>query len=192
MDKLAQIINHSIESELYADIRHKEPEDPEPDSTAEQLVKESRKDIVFSDKRFWDGASIEQVHQHFAEYLRASKGRGYGRFEGCLIIDERSLKSIIASPMTAQRHGKPYGFVGMIDGRYHPETRYGLQYTGFMRVEIPRLWHLYAELTSKCMCELCPSVPEGLLPVYDGGTGKAHDEEGNVHPIATDRGVRLF
>jgi hypothetical protein len=191
MDRLGQIVNHSIESELYADIRHKEPEDPEPDSTAEQLVKESRKDVIFSDKKFWDGASIEQVRQHFAEYLCASKGRGYGRYEGCLIIDERSLKSIVASPITRQRYSRPYGFVGMIDGRY-PETRYDLQYAGFMRVKISCLWPLYTELTSKYMWELCPSVPEGLIPVYDGGTGTAHDEEGNVHPIATDRGVRLF
>jgi hypothetical protein len=191
MDKLTQVMNYSIESELYADIRHKEPEDPEPDPTAEQLVKESHKDVIFSDKKFWDGASIEQVRQHFTEYLHASKGRGDGRFEGCLIIDERSLKSIIASPITPQRHSQPYGFVGMIDGRY-PETQYEPQYTGFMRVEIRCLWPLYVELTSKYMWELCPSVPEGLIPVYDGGTGKAHDEEGNVHPIATDRGVRLF
>ncbi|GFF82093.1 hypothetical protein IFM47457_05691 [Aspergillus lentulus] len=183
MDKLAQIMNDSIESEVDADT--------DPDPTAERLVKESHKDVIFSDKRFWDGASIEQVRQHFAEYLRASKGRGSGRFEGCLIIDERSLKSIIASPTTPQRHGKSYGFVGMIDGRY-PETRYDLQYTGFMRVEIPYLWPLYAELTSKYMWELCPSVPEGLIPVYDGATGKAHDEEGNVHLIVMHRGGWLF
>jgi hypothetical protein len=191
MDKLTQIMNYSIESELYADICHKEPGDPEPDSTAEQLVKESYKDVIFSDKKFWDRASIEQVRQHFTEYLHASKGRGDGRFEGCLIIDERSLKSIIASPITPQRHSQPYGFVGMIDGRY-PETQYEPQYTGFIQVEIRCLWPLYVELTSKYMWELCPSVPEGLIPVYDGGTGKAHDKEGNVHPIATDRGVRLF
>lgn len=183
MDKLAQIMNDSIESELDADT--------DSDSTAERLVKESHKDVIFSDKRFWDGASIEQVRQHFAEYLHASKGRGSGRFEGCLIIDERSLKSIIASPTTPQRHGKSYGFVGMIDGRY-PETRYDLQYTGFMRVEIPYLWPLYAELTSKYMSELCPSVPKGLIPVYDGATGKAHDEEGNVHLIVMHRGGWLF
>ncbi|KAF7173063.1 hypothetical protein CNMCM6106_007190 [Aspergillus hiratsukae] len=196
MEKLTQIMDYSIESDLYAEIRHKKPEDPEPDPTAERLVKESRKDVIFSDKKFWDGAGIEQVRQHFADYLRASKGRGYGRFEGCLIIDERSLKSIVASPVfrrgeAPQRHGQPYGFVGMIDGRY-PETRYEPKYTGFMRVELPCLWPLYAELTSKYMWELCPSVPEDLIPVYDGGTGKAHDEEGNVHRIATDRGVRLF
>ncbi|KAF7122274.1 hypothetical protein CNMCM5793_000231 [Aspergillus hiratsukae] len=181
MDKLAQMVNYSIESDLHAEIRHRKPEDPEPDSTAERLVKESHKDVIVSDKKFWDGAGIEQVRQHFAEYLRTSKGRRSGRFEGCLIIDEQSLKSIVASPIprrgeTPQRRSHPYGFVGMIDGRY-PETRYDLQYAGFMRVEIPCLWPLYVELTNKYMWELCPSVPQGSIPVYDGGTGKAHDEE---------------
>ncbi|GIJ89560.1 hypothetical protein Asppvi_008502 [Aspergillus pseudoviridinutans] len=51
MDKLTQIMNYSIESDLYTD-HHKEPEDPEPDSTAEQLVKELCKDVIFSDKKF--------------------------------------------------------------------------------------------------------------------------------------------
>lgn len=59
------MFNYLIKSELYAVIRHKEPEDLEPDSTAEQVVKESYKDVIFSDKKFWDRANIEQVHQFF-------------------------------------------------------------------------------------------------------------------------------
>lgn len=199
MDKLAKVMNHSIDSELHTEIRYKESEDPEPDANAERLVKETHKDVIFSDKQFWDGASIEQVRQHFSEYLRASRGQGTGRFEGCLLIDERSLKSIVASPdpqpwlggRRPRKPSQPWGFVGMIDGRY-PENRYEPRYTGYMRVEILSLWSLYNALTSKYMQELCPSVSDGLIPVYDGGSGKAQDEEGNVFPTAAKRKTRLF
>lgn len=199
MDRLAKIMNYSIDSDLHAEIRWKEPEDEEPDADAERLVKETHKDVIFSDKQFWDGASIEQVRHHYAEYLRASKDRGAGRFEGCLFIDEWSLKSIVASPdpqpwlkgKRPKQPIRPWGFVGMIDGRY-PENRYEPGYTGYMRVEILSLWSLYDELRFKHMQELCPSVPDGLIPFYDSGTGKAQDEEGNFFPTAADRTPRLF
>ncbi|KAF3385189.1 hypothetical protein F1880_001823 [Penicillium rolfsii] len=209
IDKLAKVMNNSIDSDLHAELRYKEPEDPEPedpepedpepDADAERLVKESHKDVVFSDKLFWDRASIEQVRRHFFEYLLASKGRGTGRFEGCLLIDERSLKSIVNSPdpqpwlgrRWPKQHSHPWGFIGMVDGRY-PENKYESNYTGYMRVEILSLWSLYNEFCMKDMQELCPSVPDGLIPVYDSGTGKAQDEEGNVFPIAADRRPRLF
>ncbi|CAI7583424.1 unnamed protein product [Penicillium pancosmium] len=183
MDKLTKIMNYCIDSDLHAEIRWKEPEDEEPDADAERLVKETHKD----------------VRHHFAEYLRASKARGAGRFEGCLFIDERSLKSIVASPdpqpwlkgKRPKQPIRPWGFVGMIDGRY-PENRYEPGYTGYMRVEILSLWGLYDELRIKHMQELCPSVPDGLIPFYDSGTGKAQDEEGNFFPTAADRTPRLF
>lgn len=200
MDKLAKIMQYSIDSDLHAEIRRKEPEDEEPDGDAERLVKETHKDVVFSDKEFWNGANIEQVRHHYAEYLRASKGRGTGRFEGCLFIDERSLKSIVASPdppppwlkgKSPRLPIQPWGFVGMIDGWY-PENSHGPRYTGYMRVKIDVLWDLYDQLRRRNIQELCPSVPDGLIPFYDGDTGRSQDEEGNFFTIATDRRARLF
>jgi hypothetical protein len=63
-----------------------------------------------------------------------------------------------------------------------------------MRVDILSLWHLYNELKRRNMQELCPSeiVPEGLIPFYDGGMGKAQDEEGNFIPTVADRTTRIF
>lgn len=45
----------------------------------------SRKDVIFSDPARWDGVSIEQVREHFAEYLRAVKQDvdGYSRLTEC-------------------------------------------------------------------------------------------------------------
>ncbi|KAJ5740097.1 hypothetical protein N7533_012881 [Penicillium manginii] len=201
MDKLAKIMDDEIDSDFQAEIRRRGLEDEEPDGDAERLVRETHKDVIFSDKQFWDGATIEQVRDHFAEYLRASKDRGTGRFEGCLFIDERSLKSIVASPdpqpwlkgKMPEEPIKPWGFVGMIDGRY-PGNRWKARYTGYMRVDILSLWHLYNELKRRNMQELCPSeiVPEGLIPFYDSGMGKAQDEEGNFIPTVTDRTTRIF
>ncbi|KAH1297266.1 hypothetical protein KXW98_004399 [Aspergillus fumigatus] len=200
MDKLSQIIDYAIDCQVYADIRDKEPEDPQPESTAERLVKESRRDVIFSDK-FWDGAEREQVRQHFVEYLRASKGHHHGRFQGCLRNDEKLLKSIVDSHIPRPWLGGrcpdmprgPPDFVEMIDGRYpgnknHPDW----PYPGFMRVEIRCLWFLHQELSDQHMWEVCPSVPEGLIPVFDGGTGKAQHEAGNGYPTVLDRGTRLF
>jgi hypothetical protein len=201
MDKLAKNMDNQINSDLYADNRRKKPKDEEPDGDAERLVMETHKDVIFSDKQFWDRATIEQVRDHFVEYLRASKGEGTGRFEGCLLIDERSLKSIIASSdplpwLEGERPRLPVktrGFVGMIDGRY-PDNRWKARYTGYMRVDIRSLWHLYRELSRRNMQELCPSeiVPEGLIPFYDSGMGKAQDKEGNFIPTVADRTTRIF
>lgn len=192
MEKLAQIMNHSIDAGLHREIRRrqKEPEDPEPNPLPERLVRESHKDVIFSDRKFWDRAGIEQIRQHFTEYLRASKGGVYGRFKGCLVIDERSLKSIIASHVPQPwLGGRPPGigelcesFVGMIDGRYS-ENRDDPRYTGFMRVKVRSLWDLYCQMDWKAMrglspFEWLPSVPEGLIPVYDGGTGKRRMKRG--------------
>ncbi|KAJ5174367.1 uncharacterized protein N7482_000244 [Penicillium canariense] len=202
MEKLGHIINSSIDAGLHAKIRHNRPEDPESNEEPERLVKESRKDVIFSDKRFWDRAGIEQIRQHFREYLRASKGTIYGRFKGCLVIDELSLKSIVFSDVPQPWLGgrSPnmgqycLGVVGMIDGLY-PESRDHPRYTGFMRVYVRSLWDLYCQLCRENMRESIPypylfSVPEGLIPVYDGGTGEAQDEEGNIYPIVLERPKR--
>jgi hypothetical protein len=79
----------------------------------------------------------------------------------------------------------------MIDGRY-PENMYKPRYTSYMRVEILSLWSMYNALISKYMQEHCPSVSDGLIPLYDGGSGKAQDEEGNALLTAADRKTRLF
>ncbi|KAL2802906.1 hypothetical protein BJX63DRAFT_425692 [Aspergillus granulosus] len=175
--------------------KKKKPGGPEPDPTPERLVKESRKHIIFSNKRFWDGTSIEQIRTHYAQYLRTSNGFNYGRFEGCLVIHERSLKSIVSSSSPHPRLGE--AFVGMINGRYSDKTRHDPRYTGFMRVDFSCLWVLYIWLSLQSMRAVCPKdVPEGLIPVYDEGTGMAHDEEGNVVPVylteGRNRGRRLF
>ncbi|KAJ5986448.1 hypothetical protein N7451_010813 [Penicillium sp. IBT 35674x] len=193
MDKLAGVMNDSIDSDLHVELRYKEHEDPDPDADAERLVKEAHMDVAFLRQ------TVLGWSQYRAKYLLASKGRGTGRFEGCLFIDERSLKSIVNSPdpqpwlrgRRPKQPSQPWGFVGMVDGRY-PENRYEPHYTGYMRVEILSLWSLYNEFQMKDMQELCPSVPDGMIPVYDSEAGKAQDEEGNVFPTAADWRPRLF
>ncbi|KAL4745632.1 hypothetical protein BDW72DRAFT_186367 [Aspergillus terricola var. indicus] len=199
LKKLDWALDYGIDSDLDSAKRKLEDmtsnTDPEPESMPEQLIKESRKHVVFSNKKFWDGASIEQIRAHFKQYLRASKGRGYGRFEGCLMIDEHSLKSIVAASSPRPRLGE--GFVGMVDGRYPEETGNELGYKGFMRVFISSLWFFYGESETQSMRSLCPKgVPEGLIPVYDEGTGTAHDEKGNAVKVyrtqGRNRGRRVF
>jgi hypothetical protein len=203
MNILGQIINSSIDVTFHSKIRDKKPDDAEPNGEPGRLVKESRKDVIFSDKRFWDGAGIEKIRQHFREYLRASKGRTYGRFKGCLVIDELSLKSIIYSnipqPWLSGRLSPNYGspctaIVGMIDGQY-PHIADPPRYTGYMRVYVQFLWDLSCQLCDGDMRESIPHpylghILEGLIPVYDGGTGKAQDEEGKIYEVELRRPER--
>ncbi|KAL4911190.1 hypothetical protein BDW74DRAFT_142524 [Aspergillus multicolor] len=165
----------------------------ESDLTPERLLKESRKHVIFSDKRFWDGVSTEAIRAHFSEYLRASKGREY-RFRGCLVIDERSLDSIARSS-DQTRLGEAW--VNMVDGRYPHESGAAEGYRGFMRVDMNCLWVLYCALGFNSMREVCPkNVPEGLIGVYDEGTGMAHNKDGNIVEVyltkGRNRGRRLF
>ncbi|KAB8278171.1 hypothetical protein BDV30DRAFT_156276 [Aspergillus minisclerotigenes] len=181
MAKLTRFLNYEIEQDLRGRSECRGT-DPRP----EQLVQESHRDVVISDKQCWDGAGIEQVRQHFADYRRKTKigvYGGSGRFEACIMIDERSLRSIIAAPDIEDRFRGAHACVGMVDGTYDPERKDNQEYSGFMRVKIRVLWWLYINLRSRPMEELCPSAPPGFIPVYDGGYGEVQDEEGNTHNI---------
>ncbi|KAK6829071.1 hypothetical protein RU639_003706 [Aspergillus parasiticus] len=185
MAKLTRFINDEIEQDLreYPD---RYGDNPRP----ERLVQESHRDVVISDKQRWNGAGIEEVRQHFADYLRKTKlgvDGGCGRFQACMVIDDRSLKSIIAcpEPYSEDRFTRPDGFIGMVDGQYNPERKDNPRYSGFMRVKIGFLWWLYMNLRRHEMEELCPNIPPEFIPVYDGGSGEAQDEEGNTHDFPT-------
>ncbi|KAJ5097684.1 hypothetical protein N7456_008405 [Penicillium angulare] len=67
MEKISDELNSSIEGSLrYAPPSRRGGDDSSP----EQLIQASHKDVVICDAIRWDGASIEQVRNHFAEYLR--------------------------------------------------------------------------------------------------------------------------
>ncbi|KAJ5415787.1 hypothetical protein N7465_004482 [Penicillium sp. CMV-2018d] len=173
MERIAHQLNRGIECELdYPRERHGD------ESRPEQLIEESHKDVVISDPSRWDGASLEQVRDHFAVYLRKIKQEDYSeesRFASCLVVDERSLKSIAKDDRN--------GFVGVVDGRYNPEERYdNPSYRGFMRVQIKALWDLYVNYDWEPMSTLCPKHPDGWIPVYNGCYGTVQDEDGNEYP----------
>ncbi|KAL5040764.1 hypothetical protein BDW71DRAFT_201909 [Aspergillus fruticulosus] len=133
----------SLDDTLPIRVSEKKLGNLEPDPSPEQLVKEPRK--------------LCNLCPLCAVSPR-QKWIGYGQFEGCLVIDERSLKSIMSSSSPSPRLGE--AFVGMIDGWWSDETRY----KGFMRVDVSHLWAVWPD-----------SVPEGLITVYDEGPGMAHD-----------------
>ncbi|KAJ5928254.1 hypothetical protein N7466_007210 [Penicillium verhagenii] len=143
----------------------------------EQLIQASHKDAILSDMARWDGASIEHVRNHFAEYLRKTDQMAYPRdqrYALCLVIDEKALKSITAP-------GDEVGWVGAVDARFDPAIKYDWPgYCGFMRVKVRSLWDIYLNLHFDQMWNLCPEVPEGWIPVYDGGSRVGQDESGEI------------
>ena len=173
MERMAHQLHRGIECELDHPMELHGDE-----SRPEQLIEESHKDVIISDPSRWDGASIEQVRGHFAVYLRKIKQEDYSeesRFASCLVVDERSLKSIAKEDRN--------GFVGVVDGRYNPEERYdNPSYRGFMRVQIKALWDLYVNYDWEPMSTLCPKHPDGWIPVYNGCYGTVQDEDGNEYP----------
>ncbi|KAJ5658276.1 uncharacterized protein N7484_001925 [Penicillium longicatenatum] len=162
MEKLTRVMHEWIDGEL---------ENPRNsygnDSRPEQLVKESHKDVIISDSSRWDGASVEQVRSHYMEHLREMKQERCGeqpRFVVCLMIDERSLKSIVAKDDYS-------GFVGVVDGWYLPGIKYDWpSYRGYMRAEVAALWPLYQNLDFNHMDDVFLSVADGFIPVYDAGS----------------------
>ncbi|KAJ5726587.1 uncharacterized protein N7483_007944 [Penicillium malachiteum] len=127
MEKLTRLLNKVINADSRRFANSSRPE---------ELVKESHKDVIISDSRRWDGASIDQVRDHFAEYLRNMEQEDCSeepRFAACLSIDEVSLQSIVAADDSS-------GFVGVVDGRYQPGKKYDWpSYHGYMRAEIRAL-----------------------------------------------------
>ncbi|KAJ5214057.1 hypothetical protein N7449_001226 [Penicillium cf. viridicatum] len=91
MEKLTRVMHEGMKGELHHETCY--GDDPRP----EQLIEESHKDVIISDSSRWDGASIEQVRDNFAQCLRKIKQEEYcedSRFALCLMIDERSLNSL--------------------------------------------------------------------------------------------------
>lgn len=180
MQKLTGVVHKWMKGELHHETRY--GDDPRP----EQLISESHKDVIISDSSCWDAASVEQVRDHFAQYLHKIDQENYSvdsRFALCLMIDEKSLKSLVK---TNDPHG---GFVGIVDGRYSPTKRYDSpSYRGYMRSLVTALWPLYLNLQFDHMCELCPTASDGLIPVYDEGDGMAQDQDG--HFFLEDFGQR--
>ncbi|KAJ5333626.1 hypothetical protein MYU51_011499 [Penicillium brevicompactum] len=173
LERIAQRLKRGISSQVRVNSN---------ESYLKQLIEESHKDVIISDPNRWNNASIQQVRSHFIEYLRKIKAEelvGQSRFASCLVIDEKSLKSIIADG------GEKYGFLGAIDPQYNPEEGYDYaSYRGYMRVQVKALGDLYMQLDWNFMCVLCPDYPDGWIPVYDGGYGTVQDEDGNEYPYA--------
>jgi hypothetical protein len=97
MDKLSQIINYAIDCEVYKDICSKEPEDPEPESTAERLVKESRRDVIFSDK-CWDGAGESKFASILPSIFVLAKVTAMVDFKGASgLTSNHSSRSLLAT-----------------------------------------------------------------------------------------------
>ncbi|KAJ5792457.1 uncharacterized protein N7503_008435 [Penicillium pulvis] len=116
IEKLTRVLGECIEGDLkFGRPNRRGADDPRP----EQLAQASHKDAVIYDADHWDGASIDLVRDHFAEYLRKTNQvecGGEQRLALCLVIDERALKSIIAPEDSV-------GFVGTVDGRYDSLTK---------------------------------------------------------------------
>jgi hypothetical protein len=172
MEKLDRYIHHSIDR-----IDGDNLGDPYP----ERLIHESYRNVVLHDKEQFDGASIEQIREHFNQW---KPDRGYfynlGRYNMCLMVDEKALLSLVRSVEPEEREsgsGGPPGYCIAIDPDYDGGSYCNFGYRGFMRVDVRFLWEAYFQIGSFSVSEICPNIPEGKIPFYDGVGGRASMSE---------------
>lgn len=178
MAKLDRYMHHSIDANAGKD------GDPYP----ERLIHESYRNVVLHDKDQFDGASIEQVREHFNQWRPdRCHFNGFGRYNMCLMVDEKALLSLVRSVEPGVKEfGDPPGYCILTDPEYDGGSYCNPGYRGFMRVEVCCLWDLYYMIgTYSLVDELCPHIREGQIPFYDGSYGASVNEDGEVierHP----------
>lgn len=123
LDKLDRWMNYRIDAELRI---HKEwAQDPYP----ERVIHESYRNVIIEDKDLLDGASVDRIRQHFKKWKETITGEpgevhfgicSMGRFNACLMVDDRSLKSIVNGIEPGEREfGDPVGYCTMVDPAYN-------------------------------------------------------------------------
>ncbi|KAJ5918361.1 hypothetical protein N7454_010736 [Penicillium verhagenii] len=91
------------------------------------------------------------------------------------------LQSIYARLIRTFTRMSNIGWVGAVDGRFDPATKYEWpNYYGFMRVKVKSLWELYLDLEGKYIWEVYPAPLKGWIPVYASGERVGQDESGEV------------
>ncbi|RMJ21343.1 hypothetical protein PHISP_07783 [Aspergillus sp. HF37] len=177
--------NRYIHYEIDAERRHGSEE---TDLYPERLVNDMYRNVVFSDKDRFDGASIEQIREHFNQWKESHEfeaGVTYSgsltRYNVCLIVDEKALSSLVGSVEPGKREFRdPHGHCITVDSNYNGGDYDNPGYKGFMFVEGGCFWLLYVYLGGLGMSELCPFVREGQIPLFDGHNGKAVNKDGKV------------
>lgn len=142
------------------------------DNTPERILKETFKNVILEDRERWDSASVEQIRADFIAHLQSigsSVGDDFPRSTVCLVIDDACLQSIrntFDEPENNRGSWAPTGFVGVIDPTYAEDESYcNMQYRGFIRVKITRLFELVARQLTWCsMVEVCPIMYHDMHP----------------------------
>lgn len=187
LDKFDRYIYDEVSAEVE---KTRQPRDPYP----AKLVREGYRNVIFSDKDRFNGASIQQIREHFNQW---KESHGYerdvtnpselSRFNMCLMVDEKALSSLVASVAPGQQRG----YCIMVDPYYHDGELYESRgYKGFMFVELGSFWWLFMCVGAIEINTLIPDTRIGEIPIYDGGYGKGINEDGKVivNPLSEGRG----
>lgn len=141
-----------------------------------RLLREGYRSIVVDDKDRFDGATKDQVRQHFKEWVDKENGFFGVRFRFCLLVDEEALQSIIRTPVQAlcstrtpnwpEKNG---AWVSVIDPKYNRARRYSdPSYTGYLRVHLNLLLRLSSVSNVLSLPRLCLRIegPDNI-PWFD-------------------------
>ena len=73
------------------------------------------------DKALYEGASFDQIREYFRSWISGHEEHMGERAELCLVVDEESLNSIMAHPVTPEdSYEDPTGWVWAVDPGYTP------------------------------------------------------------------------
>ena len=94
--------------------------DLEHDGILEKIACETYKNVVIKNKARWDGASLDDVHEHFKLYIAERMGGMIHHsisphYTVCLVINEESLEALVDA---ADDGEAATGFVDIVDPWY--------------------------------------------------------------------------
>jgi hypothetical protein len=117
--------------------------DPQPN---QQVIAQYR-NIIMDDREKFDGASMDDIANHFEDFIDGSNNLGWSRVHRqiCLLIDEEVLWWLMDAPLQPpQLPGRISDvYIKVVDGDYDLDESEHLTYPGWALSKIDVLWYLW-------------------------------------------------
>jgi hypothetical protein len=141
--------------------------DPEP--TREVCAR--YRNIIMSDREKYNGASTDEVADHFTDWVddRNNDQRGNVNGSVCLLVDEEALYWLRDAPPPTTEMTNQNVCIKVIDADFDPDdmSECDPRYKGWALARLNQLWYLYG-LVHTGDCPLSGQVLNEIS-TYDGG-----------------------
>jgi hypothetical protein len=154
--------------------------DPEPNRQACALLKNE----IMDDKAKFDGATIEEIMNHYVDLMGYRdwnelpdfvapkispfcKAHPHINRHMCLLIDQEVLEAVRDAPTPLPKTDELVLYIKAVDSHFGPQwDEYPTEYTGWAFVNARSLWYLHQDLGGDCL--LGDRMHEGWGANFDG------------------------